>query len=544
MTYPLQYFRLALFDTDQNVILSGTSISVHTVTGQPKEKWYLNYIKKDTFQILNASNSKALAASGTSLTLSNPSNTSSQYWKISVHKKDYEGYGYYYKVLNNGDTSKALTYTSSGFTLTTYSGASYQKYKLNLDGLEGFAGNCITSLGEKAGTIGGLLGPVVTVTTADELEAQLKTTEAKTIVVNANISMKNKMHTRIRDNKTLVGSFKYHTIYDSYFRTNNEYGTEGDEPSDNIVIRNLDFQAKDVSNRILINIWSSRQIWIDHCNFKSNLPYNRKGDGQDEVGKFIWVNTPYESYMDKKDRNRSPDYVTISYCKFAGRYWTVAYGTQNDETTRDRTTLLFNYWYQNVRRCPQLGNGIMHVYNNYYEAFGEKNNGSATTGIIGGDGSNVVSQCNMFNGYTVLQALNMGFDTNKNPARDDNSYISTELNTTPGKISYTPKNKSTWYPKTNYGYKMLDGYNTKGTDTKTFVTKYAGCFNSQSGIKYIGDSDFAGWASAKYIASFLKSLDTTKLRAKNPKKEESEKEVVKTEVYKTDDLVHTVVFIK
>jgi len=28
------------------------------------------------------------------------------------------------------------------------------------------------------------------------------------------------------------------------FRTNNEYGNEGDEPSDNIVFRNLDLQAK------------------------------------------------------------------------------------------------------------------------------------------------------------------------------------------------------------------------------------------------------------------------------------------------------------
>ena len=101
--------------------------------------------------------------------------------------------------------------------------------------------------------------------------------------------------------------------------------------------------------------------------------------------------------MDKNDRLRSPDYMTIYYYKFTKRYWNVAYGTQNDEYTRDRTTLLYNWWNKNVRRCPQLGNGIMYVYNNYYEAYGQRDNGSSTTGIIDGDNSETVSQNNMFN---------------------------------------------------------------------------------------------------------------------------------------------------
>ena len=121
-------------------------------------------------------------------------------------------------------------------------------------------------------------------------------------------------------------------------------------------------QAKNNPNKIFINVWSSRQIWIDHVNFNNTFNYNRKGNGQDEVGKFIWLNTPYDNYLDAKDRLRSPDYITISYCKLTNRYWTVAYGTQNSEINRDRTKLLYNWWNQNVRRCPQLGNGICHVY--------------------------------------------------------------------------------------------------------------------------------------------------------------------------------------
>ena len=501
--YPLQYFRLGIAGTNNNVIASGSSLAPSKHTGKTTEKWYLNYKSSGVFQIVNVSSGKVLTASGSKVTLANNSNSSSQNWKIEGVTKDYEGYYLFYKITSNADSSKSLTFTDgTGFSLTKYSGATYQKYKINLDGLEGFAANCKTSSGEKAGTIGGLFGPVVYVSTADDLEKQCNSVGAQTIVISGNINMQAKSNTRVRDNKTIVGSFKYHTIYDSHFRTNDAYGATNDSPSDNIIFRNLDMQARNVKDRILINVWSSRQIWIDHINFNSNLSFNRKGDGLDEVGKFIWLNTPYETYLDKKDRLRSPDYITISYCKMTHRYWTVAYGTQNTETTRDRTTLLYNWWNENVRRCPQLGNGSAHVYNNYYSAYGENNNGSATTGPIGGDGSEMLSQNNMFNGYTKIQALMMG--GTQDPCRDDNSYLSTALNGTPSLINFTPKKKSTWNPNTtNYGYTLLNAYNTKGTDTKAFCTKYCGCFNSQSGIKYITDSDFSSWDKTTYASPFL-----------------------------------------
>ena len=508
MSYPLQYFRIGIGNTDNNIVASGSSLSPSHHTGKPHEKWYVNYKSAGVFQIVNSSNNQALTANGGGVSLANNSNSSNQNWKIEGVQKDYDGYYLYYKIVSNADASKALTYTANkGFSLSNYSGINYQKFKLNLDGLEGFAANCKTNSGEKAGTIGGLLGPVVYVGNANDLEKQLNSVGPQTIVINANIDMRSKGNTRIRDNKTIVGSFKYHTIYDSQFRTNDAYGASNDSPSDNIIFRNLDMEAKNEPNRILINIWSSRQIWIDHINFNSTLNYNRKGNGQDEVGKFIWLNTPYDNYMDAKDRLRSPDYMTISYCKFTNRFWTVAYGTQNTEITRDRTTLLYNWWHQNVRRCPQLGNGICHVYNNYYQAYGQKDNGPSTTGIIGGDGSEMLSQNNMFNGYTKGQALTMGGDTT-NPARDDNSYFSADLNATPSKINFSAKKKSNWNPNSsNYGYTLLDGYNNSNTDTKSFCTKYAGCFNSQNGIKYITDSDFSSWVKTTYNGPQLQHID-------------------------------------
>ena len=507
MTYPLQYFRLAIGNTDNNIVAIDSSLAPSHHTGKTHEKWYLIYKSSGVFQIVNASNNKVMTGNGSKISIENNSNSSSQNWKFDGVEKDYDGYYLYYKILNNGDNSKALTYTANkGFSLTNYSGVDYQKFKINLDGLEGFAANCKTSSGEKACTIGGLFGPVVEVNSLDQLLKECNSVGPQTIVINANIDCKSSFQPRIRDNKTIVGSFKYHTIFDCDFRTNDRDGKKDDSPSDNIIFRNLDLQSKNEST-ILINIWSSRQIWFDHINFNSSLNYDRKGNGQDEVGKFIWLNTPYENYMDAKDRLRSVDYITISYCKFTNRYWTVAYGTQNDEYTRDRTTLLYNWWNKNVRRCPQLGNGTAHIYNNYYEAYGQKDNGGATTGIIGGDNSEMLSQNNMFNGYTKGQALTMGGD-NKNPARDDNSYFSADLNGTPTKINFSAKKKSSWNPnKTNYGYTLLDGYNNKNTDTKAFCVKYCGCFNSQSGIKYITDSDFSGWTSTVYAQPFLVHID-------------------------------------
>jgi len=385
--YPKQEFRFGIADTDRNITIlkaeEGSTLTSSKIQGSLDEKWTLNFISTGVYEIVNSKTGLLVTSENGVAKLLKDIDAANQRWKIESVQKDFDGYALYYKVVSNADSKVGLTFdvNSNSLKVATYSGDNYQKFKLNLDGLEGYAANANTPKGEKAGTIGGLLGDVVVVTTDTDLVEELKKTEPKTVVVCADIDMQKHSHTRLRDNKTLVGCYGSHTLYDPFFRTNNEYGTEGDEPSDNIIFRNLKMVAKNQPNRILINVWSSRQIWIDHIYFESQLTYDRKGNGQDEVGKFIWINTPYMSYMDKKDNGRSPDYVTISYSRFKNRYWTVAYGTQNTELTRDRTTLLYNWWDKNVRRCPQLGNGSAHIYNNYFSAYGKSDNGGATTGM-------------------------------------------------------------------------------------------------------------------------------------------------------------------
>jgi len=509
--YPKQEFRFGIADTDRNITIlkaeEGSTLTSSKIQGSLDEKWTLNFISTGVYEIVNSKTGLLVTSENGVAKLLKDIDAANQRWKIESVQKDFDGYALYYKVVSNADSKVGLTFdvNSNSLKVATYSGDNYQKFKLNLDGLEGYAANANTPKGEKAGTIGGLLGDVVVVTTDTDLVEELKKTEPKTVVVCADIDMQKHSHTRLRDNKTLVGCYGNHTLYDPFFRTNNEYGTEGDEPSDNIIFRNLKMVAKNQPNRILINVWSSRQIWIDHIYFESQLTYDRKGNGQDEVGKFIWINTPYMSYMDKKDNGRSPDYVTISYSRFKNRYWTVAYGTQNTELTRDRTTLLYNWWDKNVRRCPQLGNGSAHIYNNYFSAYGKSDNGGATTGIIGGEGSDMVSIANRFNGYTQGQALTMGGGVE--PARDEYSYLSEALDATPARISFTPKTTSSWKPEqTNYGYSLMDAYNTKGSDVKDFCTKYAGDQTNATGMKYITDSDLKNWVTVVHPAPFLKSI--------------------------------------
>lgn len=505
-SYPVQEFLIVIADTDRNINVSGNSVRSDIFNGTDSEKWFLNYVSDGVYEI--AGNGGILTANGNGIAIEKDSDKPSQRWKIEGVQKDFDGYNLYYKIVSNEDNSKALTFSpdSDTFILSDYNGGNYQKYKINLDGIEGFAGNAMCDEGEKASAVGGLFGETVFVSNDKDLMKYLDNPEPYTIVINGKIDMQSHGNTRIRDNKTIVGSYGANTIYDCQFRTNDAYGAENDSPSDNIIFRNIDFQAVNVKNRILINIWSSRNIWIDHCTFTNNLSYDKTGNGQDEVGKFIWINTPYESYLDAKDRLRSPDYITISYCNLKNRYWTVAYGTQNDETSRCRTTLCYNKWERNIRRCPQIGNGNGHIYNNYFEG-SDSGNGSGTSQIIGGDGSDIVSENCRFQSYENIYPYCISAGGGNDPYRDSGSYYAKTSSATPEKVSVSIKNESKWYPnKSNYGYSLIDAYNTNGTDVKDFCNTYAGCQTSGDNIKYIGDSDMTEYVATKYSSPFLKSI--------------------------------------
>ena len=121
--YPLQYFRIAIGDTDNNIVVSGSALAPSHFTGKNHEKWYVNYKSAGVFQIANASNNQVMTANGNNVSLSNNSNSGTQSWKIEGVQKDYDGYFLYYKITSNADSSKSLTYTANkGFSLSGRSG--------------------------------------------------------------------------------------------------------------------------------------------------------------------------------------------------------------------------------------------------------------------------------------------------------------------------------------------------------------------------------------------------------------------------------------
>lgn len=507
--YPVQEFRFGIANTDRNISISGKNagdyLSSATFKGVADEKWTLNYISAGVYEIVNSAtgmvvtNEKGIAA------LAKDTDAANQRWQITAIENDFEGYPLYYKVVSNADPTQALTFdiNSNSIAVDTYSKDNYQKFKLNLDGLEGYAANAMTPKGEKAGSIGGLLGETIEVNNVADLVAALNRTEPLTVVVNGDLDMVNQDKTkqRIRDNKTLVGSYNKNTIYDCQFRNDDFNGADA-APSNNIVIRNLNLVARTLNNSgsgmLLLYIYGGRNIWIDHNNFSATFAQNRDA----EVGKFIWINTPSLGWSDDKYNAVNPDYITISYNYFLNRYWTVAFGSQNKDTSRLRTTLMFNKWEQCSRRTPQYSNGFHHNYGAYHTVTGSSN-ANASSQVIGGEGSRILNENCRFEAYTGKE-----IDIDKNSALgfyDYNSYTSATVGGTPTKLS-TKSMGVSWKASDSYGYHLVSAYNANGKDVKEFTNTYSGCFKKQGGIKYITDSDLAGYISQSYPAPFLKSI--------------------------------------
>lgn len=508
--YPVQELRFGIANTDRNIVISGKNtgdyLTSNTVKGTTDEKWSLNYISAGVYEIVNSATGMIVTNENGLATIAKDTDGVNQRWKIEAVEKDFEGYDLYYKIVSNADGKSALTFdiSSNSFNVDTYTGDNYQKFKLNLDGLEGFAANALANGKEKAGTIGGLLGATVEVTTVESLVAALDKTEPLTVVLNGNLDMAkwDKTKQRIRDNKTLVGSYANNTIYDCQFRNNDFYGKDK-SPSNNIVIRNMNLVARQLNSTgsgvILLQIYGGRNIWIDHNNFSATF-------GQDlnkEVGKFIWINTPALNWSDAVYNGVNPDYITISYNYMKNRFWTVAFGSQNKDTSRLRTTLMFNKWEQCSRRTPQYSNGFHHNYSEYHTVTGSSNP-NASSQVIGGEGSRTLSENSRFEAYTGKE-----FDIDKNSALgfyDYNSYTSGTVGGKPSKVNAKGWGAS-WKATDNYGYHLVNGYNANGNDTKSFTNAYSGCFKKAGAIKYITDSDLSKYVSASYKAPFLKSIE-------------------------------------
>lgn len=530
VSYPVSEVHFGIGDTNRNVSISGTNsgniLCSEVSQGNDTDKWSITYVSKGNYEIKNSATGLLMTDNDANLCLEKDQDKASQRFNIVCVQNDFEGYGLYYKIVSSADNNKALTFSAekNNFALSNYNGATYQKYKLNLNGLEGYGANCLISGKEKAGTIGGLLGRTVVANNRADLLSYMNSTETLTIVANGNFDFNGlgSGKQRIRDNKTIIGSYGNKTFYDSQLRNDDEGGSASDKPSNNIVISNINFVARTLNSRgcgvICLYIYGGRNIWLDHCSFSATFGQNRNN----EVGKFIWINTPALDWSDGIYNKINPDYITISYCSFKNRFWTVAYGSQNTDKSRVRSTMMFNRWEQCSRRTPQIGNGTLHNYSSLYTVTGSSNP-DASAEIIPGEGSVVFTEANRFEGYYGKEVVGDG-----DSSYDYQSYTSKNVGGTPSILNKKASGKKWHDAKSVYGYEVVAGYKSNGYDAKTYCNINAGCKSKASDIHFITDSDQKGWIAYSYKSPFLKEINVGNVQANDGSSEEKSNAVYGT----------------
>ena len=366
----------------------------------------------------------------------------------------------------------------------------YKRQKLNCDGLDGFAGNCLVQEGEKAGTIGGLLGETVYVSNLSQLKSALLSTKPLTIVITANIDNCNSemYDLRIEDNKTIIGSYGANRLTDPRLRTDDYFKEEA--VSNNIVIKNINFNIAEREDVVAFAVYGSRNIWIDHCSFNCSLDLY-----YDEVGKFIWVNRCEYASLD-------PDFVTISYNEFNHRFWGIAFGAKY--TAEDRASAMYNKFTSVVHRAPQLGNGTLHVLNNSYYRNDSTLYNDGYASIKCGAGSAVYSDSNRFVGYRKESSGYWDMEVTVDSSAsfiDHGSY--TNKGETPVSVPYklaapTDGSVTTWSPAENYGYSIVKAYGNN--DITVFCDNYSGAVKNFSELHYINHEACSNYIDSTVIS--------------------------------------------
>ncbi|KQO18852.1 pectate lyase family protein [Paenibacillus sp. Leaf72] len=498
-SYPYQAMRLENVNKGWNLNILGYSsnseVNVWPTNGESNERWRFETTDGEYFKLINEKTGLLLSplnwslADGTAAVLYADSNRNEQLWKIVGNDTDVNDDYISYHVLNKADSTKALilNLSTNKTMIGTYAGSTTHKWKLVSDGLVGFAGFAKDLNGyNKTGTIGGLLGKTVFVHTLAELKTALLDTKPLTIVISSNIDNANSevYDLRIASNKTIIGSFAANRLTDARLRTDDYFKAEG--VSNNVIIKNINFEIKNRRDVVTVAIYGSRNVWIDHNTFTSSL-----GIDVGEVGKFIWVNTSVYS-------NTDPDYVTISYNKLSNRYWTVAFGTVT-ALNKNNATVMLNNFNSTVRRTPQSGNGRLHVLNNLIQRTLPSTDDAGYAAIIGGSGAHVYSDSNIFHNFKKESSgywdTEITIDSNAT-IKDVGSYTNKGENApvaTPYALP-TPAGKvTTFNPATKYSYPILKAYTASGNDVKTFATHFAGAVSSASSLKYIHYPEFANY---------------------------------------------------
>lgn len=494
--YPAQLMNLAAKDNSTVLTENGTTdnatLSMKALGSDLAPSWRFDRVGSDAngtfFKLINAQSGRLLTPKSYQVTAGNAvvvygsESAKSQHWYVVPVKNDRLGNGLYYKIVNYENTSLALTQGGSGMTLANYTGADSQLFLLNSDGLQGFAGYCANdNTGSiKAGDIGGLFGEVVEVSTFADLKKYATSDTPYTIVVTADISVTNLAKDSsdhyycpdgriyVHSNKTIIGSYSKHTLYNVQFCTSSKSGT-----GDNIIIRNFDLQHDYKSNgndSIVVYFGSGENLWVDHCTFTGHSDYNLLGyETCPDWDKFLAC--CYDA-----------DYCTVSDCSFGLHEYGLILGYPDDTAdvknkydNYPRMSLISNKFNQTLTRGPGLMRwGYYHSLNNYVNNFS-----MAYTVHSGCD--IYAENCYYENGGNVIcdwNSITYAGAYAESGSKFSNCNRTVQGQGTSNNPSYSQP--STWRPSGNYSYTRLTA-----DQAKTYCNTYSACQTSNGNWMYL-----------------------------------------------------------
>ena len=217
------------------------------------------------------------------------------------------------------------------------------------------------------GTTGGMGGQVVRVSSREQLARYAAAPEPYTIIVEGRLEGNGLRRQRdvieVSSDKTIVGT------------KGAELAGIGLDIKDlhNIIIRNLVIHHASPDG---IAARHSHHIWVDHCEVYS----------QDEPQREDWDGLV--------DLTGGSSYLTVSYCYLHDHHKACLLnsGTGHfEDNGRNRATYHHNAFLRIDQRCPRVGYGRAHVFNNYYQDIGNYAIGIHTQ-------AQVLSERNYFDG--------------------------------------------------------------------------------------------------------------------------------------------------
>ncbi|MBR4102381.1 MAG: hypothetical protein IKK51_11005 [Oscillospiraceae bacterium] len=501
--YPVQLVRISTADNGRNLNITGTAdksaLNTWTTNGNQNENWRFDYVGTDSvgsfFKITNMGSGRLITpmgyavSEGSDVVIYGSESAKSQHWYVSAVSKDVHGNDLHYKITNYENPNLALTYNAAAdsISLASFSGADNQKWLLNSTGLEGFAGYCQNdNTGNvKAGNIGGLLGQTVEVSTFDDLKKYATADEPYTIVVTQNLKVSNLAKDSsgrfycpdgriyVHSNKTIIGSYSAHTLYNVQFCTASNKGV-----GNNVIIRNFELQHDSESNgndSIVVYFGSGKNLWVDHCTFAGHANYNTASTGLEDYDKFFAC--CYDA-----------DYCTVSDSSFGLHQYGLILGYPSDDDASfnkynnfPRMSIIRNSFNRTYTRAPGLMRyGYFHSLNNYVGNFNMAYTVFTASKVF-------AEGCYYENGGNVI----CDWDQTSRPG----AYAETGsifINCKRTKIEGLAQN-CTWRPSGNYTYKALSA-----DAAKNYCGTYSGAKNQPSAYHY-ATFETPGMPSAGYV---------------------------------------------